>query len=146
MRKGRRDEHDVTSDFLFTLPERPLPTTPVIFTKSSSILAYSRHRFVNANCRFVISEYSKTWLSDADEAVDWSKVLQVVFPTTNEKTWCSICLEDPVAARITQCGHVYCLPCLVHYLSDDGIIEREKVNRAHKKVPSFFLITVSRLH
>jgi hypothetical protein len=71
MRKSRGDEHDITSDFLFTLPERPLPSPPVILTRTSTGLAYSRHRFVNANCRFIVSTYSKTWLHDADEAVDW---------------------------------------------------------------------------
>ena len=25
---------------------------------------------------------------------------------------CPICLEAPVAARLTKCGHVYCWPCL----------------------------------
>ena len=29
---------------------------------------------------------------------------------------CPICLEPPVAARLTQCGHVYCWPCLKRLL------------------------------
>ena len=30
---------------------------------------------------------------------------------------CPICLDVPVAAKITKCAHVYCWPCILHYLS-----------------------------
>ena len=30
---------------------------------------------------------------------------------------CPICLDIPVAAKITKCAHVYCWPCILHYLS-----------------------------
>ncbi|ODN00477.1 RING finger protein 10, partial [Orchesella cincta] len=30
---------------------------------------------------------------------------------------CPICLDSPVAAKITKCGHIYCWPCFLHYLS-----------------------------
>ena len=28
-----------------------------------------------------------------------------------------ICLDPPVCARITKCSHVFCYPCILHYLS-----------------------------
>uniref|UniRef100_S4RH60 E3 ubiquitin-protein ligase RNF10 n=1 Tax=Petromyzon marinus TaxID=7757 RepID=S4RH60_PETMA len=30
---------------------------------------------------------------------------------------CPICLYPPTAARITRCGHVFCWPCILHYLA-----------------------------
>lgn len=30
---------------------------------------------------------------------------------------CPICLGPPVAGKMTKCGHVYCWPCILHYLS-----------------------------
>lgn len=27
---------------------------------------------------------------------------------------CAICLDKPLAAHITKCGHIYCLPCILH--------------------------------
>jgi hypothetical protein len=33
---------------------------------------------------------------------------------------CPICLEPPTAARLTQCGHVYCWPCIKRLLAVSG--------------------------
>lgn len=33
------------------------------------------------------------------------------FPT------CPICLYPPIAAKMTHCGHIYCWPCVLHYLA-----------------------------
>ncbi|KAI8444279.1 hypothetical protein BY996DRAFT_8127236 [Phakopsora pachyrhizi] len=35
---------------------------------------------------------------------------------------CPICLSPPTAPRMTRCGHIFCYPCLLHYieLSDEG--------------------------
>lgn len=30
---------------------------------------------------------------------------------------CPICLYPPVAAHITRCGHIFCWPCMLQYLS-----------------------------
>lgn len=30
---------------------------------------------------------------------------------------CPICLYPPVAGKMTRCGHVYCWPCILHYLA-----------------------------
>lgn len=30
---------------------------------------------------------------------------------------CPICLYSPIAAKITRCGHIYCWPCILHYLA-----------------------------
>lgn len=36
---------------------------------------------------------------------------------SHEVPSCPICLYPPVAAHITRCGHIYCWPCMLHYLS-----------------------------
>uniref|UniRef100_A0A3Q3WMM7 E3 ubiquitin-protein ligase RNF10 n=1 Tax=Mola mola TaxID=94237 RepID=A0A3Q3WMM7_MOLML len=36
---------------------------------------------------------------------------------SHEVPSCPICLYPPVAARITRCGHIFCWPCMLHYLS-----------------------------
>lgn len=42
---------------------------------------------------------------------------QVNFFGGNEEPQCPICLYHPVAAKMTRCGHVYCWPCILHYLA-----------------------------
>lgn len=37
--------------------------------------------------------------------------------TSTEEPQCPICLYHPVAAKMTRCGHVYCWPCILHYLA-----------------------------
>lgn len=51
--------------------------------------------------------------------------------STREKTQCPICMEPApqmTCPRVTKCGHLYCWPCLLHYLA----YEREY---AWKKCP-----------
>lgn len=51
-----------------------------------------------------------------DTLIDWSLIEQINIQTL-EETQCPICLYPPVAAKVTRCGHVYCWPCVLHYLS-----------------------------
>jgi len=55
---------------------------------------------------------------DPDAIVDWDVVEQVVLKQGgSEPTACPICLFPPNAAKLTLCGHVYCWPCILHYLA-----------------------------
>lgn len=36
---------------------------------------------------------------------------------SSESLSCPICLCPPVAGKMTRCGHVYCWPCILHYLA-----------------------------
>lgn len=55
-------------------------------------------------------------LMDPDVLVDWDKVEQVRVISTEPPT-CPICLQYPIAAKMTRCGHIYCWACVLHYLA-----------------------------
>ena len=56
-------------------------------------------------------------LADPDTLVNWDLIEQVVLKTTETVPSCPICLYAPKAAKITRCGHVFCWPCILHYLA-----------------------------
>lgn len=80
---------------------------------------------MQANCQFVVragGDYSR-YAADPDLLVDWTMIEQVRLRTSgSEPTSCPICLFPPTAAKISRCGHVFCWPCILHYLalSDDN--------------------------
>lgn len=79
---------------------------------------YNKEQFLQAICQFVVradidwKPYTKT----ADQLVEWSSVEQV-HVQSSEEPQCPICLYHPVAGKMTRCGHVYCWPCVLHYLA-----------------------------
>lgn len=52
-----------------------------------------------------------------DLLVEWASIEQINFFGSTEEPQCPICLYHPVAAKMTRCGHVYCWPCILHYLA-----------------------------
>lgn len=96
--------------------------------------------YVNAQYRFLVKptgDYT-AFFADADIFLNWSDILTVLIPTssalssasfassanpsnpaidTHEGGACPICLSPPTAPRMTKCGHVFCFPCILHYLS-----------------------------
>lgn len=107
--------------------------------KSHSHGIHDQQKFVNAQTRFVLKptgDYTAHF-ADPDIFFEWPDVLQVIIPTTSALTQtakasidhhstdsdsqstiptCPICLSVPTAARMTKCGHVFCFPCMLHYL------------------------------
>ncbi|KAL5241094.1 hypothetical protein ACI65C_008504 [Semiaphis heraclei] len=73
--------------------------------------------FLIANCQFVVKcgkDYSH-WMFDQDEIVDWDCIEQIkMFSTQFIK--CPICMDIPITPKMTRCGHIYCWPCILHYL------------------------------
>ncbi|XP_051525946.1 RING finger protein 10-like [Myxocyprinus asiaticus] len=79
---------------------------------------FNKELFLQANCQFVVIDDQdyQAHFTDPDTLVDWDCVQQVRI-NSHEVPSCPICLYPPVAAHITRCGHIYCWPCMLHYLS-----------------------------
>ncbi|KAG6919053.1 hypothetical protein DXG01_009763 [Tephrocybe rancida] len=72
--------------------------------------------------------------ADPDIFFQWPDILQVIVPRSSalasasasgmqaeheqDNTNCPICLSAPTAPRMTKCGHIFCFPCILHYLSN----------------------------
>lgn len=79
---------------------------------------YNKEQFLQANCQFVVKsngDYTP-YMADPDLLVEWICIEQI-FLRSVEKLSCPICLYSPVCAKMTRCGHVYCWPCILHYLA-----------------------------
>ncbi|XP_012256522.2 RING finger protein 10 [Athalia rosae] len=79
---------------------------------------YNKEQFLQANCQFIVKssgDYS-AYLADPDILVEWDLIEQIRVHSS-EILSCPICLCVPVAAKMTRCGHVYCWPCILHYLA-----------------------------
>ncbi|KAI0041901.1 hypothetical protein FA95DRAFT_1682920 [Auriscalpium vulgare] len=96
---------------------------------------WNKERFVNAQYRFVMNplgDYT-VHFADPDIFFQWHDILQVIIPRNSAlasaagggdslaqeegHTTCPICLSPPTAPRMTKCGHVFCFPCILHYLN-----------------------------
>lgn len=74
---------------------------------------------ISSSCQFVVKsngDYAPYMISP-DMLVEWSSIEQIHFFGSTEEPQCPICLYHPVAAKMTRCGHVYCWPCILHYLA-----------------------------
>ncbi|KAJ7638925.1 hypothetical protein FB45DRAFT_1055135 [Roridomyces roridus] len=119
----------------FTLPPRqtqPPPSLPRRSRKTGTHQGvWNKERFVNAQYRFVMNpngDYT-VHFADPDIFFQWQDILQVIIPRSSAlasavasgdhegHTACPICLAPPTAPRMTKCGHVYCFPCILHYLN-----------------------------
>lgn len=99
--------------------------------------AADKARYVHANYRFIVSpkgDYSRQ-AADADVHLDWADVLQVIASAESQAASCPICLSEPVAPRMANCGHIFCLPCLIRFMhstSTDEPTPQEKKARWRK--------------
>lgn len=108
-------------NFHYTPRERD---QPVRFSKTGNLrsyvkkVTYNKEQYLQANCQFVVragEDYTPI-LATPDHLVDWAKIEQV-HNFSSEEPQCPICLYPPVAAKMTKCGHIYCWPCILHYLA-----------------------------
>lgn len=87
--------------------------------------------YLHALCysfRFLMNPGSnyEVFTMDPDVRVCWEEIEQVLIAVPQS---CPICLQPPVAGRITKCGHVYCFSCILHYLA------LSESNKAWRKCP-----------
>lgn len=59
---------------------------------------------ISTSLPLTLSSHAAASAADADPLSPTSKPL------------CPVCLSEPSAPRMTRCGHVFCYPCLLHYL------------------------------
>lgn len=106
---------------------------------SSGQYVVDKARFVHANYRFVVSPESSyaNQSADADLYINWPDVMQVIASTESQTASCPICLSEPVAPRMARCGHIFCLPCIIRFMSSSSSEEEAKSGKGArwKKCP-----------
>lgn len=132
--KGNRNKPNLNHLLNFTLPARvttPLPTIRRPYRRSNNKNSTSviseeeaeknKMLFINANFRFVLKPQFWPQMQEivhrSDMLLKWKWIERVILPVTGQAISCPICLSPPVTARVTKCGHVYCYPCALRYLS-----------------------------
>lgn len=106
-------------NFTFAARENVVGSTQRLHTRPRRVV-YNKERYLQANCQFVVKDTGdyKLQATDPDALVDWDLIEQVRM-FSHEQGSCPICLQAPLAGKITRCGHVYCWACILHYLSYD---------------------------
>ncbi|MCO5613931.1 hypothetical protein L7F22_068211 [Adiantum nelumboides] len=132
--------------------------------RGASAVPFNKERYVNAQYRFLVKptgDYT-AYFADSDIYLNWSDILTVLIPTTSalftashlsalessssshahggtsethEGASCPICLSRPTAPRMTKCGHVYCYPCILHYLSVHEAPAASGSSTPHSHIP-----------
>jgi Zinc finger, C3HC4 type (RING finger) len=63
------------------------------------------------------------YMNDPECVIDWKHVQRVVVdPDIGEIDRCPICLETPpIAPRLAKCGHIFCLTCVLRYMTEVSV-------------------------
>ena len=124
-RSQQRGGQDASHLLNFRAPERrrDMGSRPLPARRRGPVVQFDKDRYFGANYRFVVArdqgEDYGIHLAFPDKPVEWSLIREV--HVSEESCYnCPICLEPPIAARLTQCGHVYCWPCLKRLLHVAG--------------------------
>ncbi|KAJ3335815.1 hypothetical protein HDU83_009878, partial [Entophlyctis luteolus] len=124
---NKRGEVSLNHLINFSFPPRSQPISVVASPRrrkqSQTTVPYNKEKFMNSNYRFILkpsASYAQH-LRNPDSPISWSNILQVVIPfSSGACPTCPICLSDPVAPRVTRCGHVFCYPCFLRYLDESN--------------------------
>ena len=144
---SRRGQTSITHLMSYALPPRPNEGHHSSYSRSyrrnpawgvgSGYHAADKARYIHANYRFVVTPGGNytAQAADADEHIDWAEVLQVIASTESQQASCPICLSEPVAPRMAKCGHIFCLPCLMHFMNTSASDQPEKKQTRWRKCP-----------
>ncbi|KAJ2162445.1 hypothetical protein GGF46_000686 [Coemansia sp. RSA 552] len=133
VKSRNREKTNLNHLLNFSLPERaPPPLPPVRLSRRRAMAApvserqaaINRSLFINANFRFVLKPRFWTTFMPVVERPDMQLrpewIERVIMPVATETVSCPICLSPPTAARVTKCGHVFCLACILRHITYSG--------------------------
>ncbi|KAG2651210.1 hypothetical protein PVAP13_1NG252400 [Panicum virgatum] len=107
-------------NFQYDPISRPQPRGPRMYPprRQRKIKPYNKDLFLQANYKFVVLDTGNYQIEsmDPDKMLQWEDVICVRFYSPSE-VQCPICLESPLCPQITSCGHIYCFPCILRYLT-----------------------------
>ncbi|CAN6472465.1 unnamed protein product [Victoria cruziana] len=89
--------------------------------RQQKLKPYNKDLFLQANYKFVILDANNHAIEsmDPDKMLEWEDVVCVRY-SSPIPVQCPICLEPPLCPQITSCGHIFCFPCILHYLLIGG--------------------------
>ncbi|MQM14200.1 hypothetical protein Taro_047129 [Colocasia esculenta] len=124
-------------NFHFDPISRPQPRmTPS--KRQQKIRPYNKDLFLQANYNFFVLDTGNYVVGsmNPDKMLHWEDVVCVRY-STPFNVQCPICLENPMSAQITSCGHIYCFPCILRYLL---MGEEDHQGEYWKKCPLCFMM------
>ena len=99
--------------------------------------------YVYNNYRFIVDPFkyqgsSNNNQDNQNQKLQWNDILKVIVPSNKDS--CPICLSKLISPRILLCGHLFCLHCLLQFLSNS--INNKKVSNCPVCGDSFHIKSV----
>lgn len=106
--------------------------------RQRKIKPYNKDLFLQANYKFVVLDTGNYLIEsmDPDKMLQWEDIICVRYYSPSE-VQCPICLESPLCPQITSCGHIYCFPCILRYLT---MGKEDYKGECWKKCPLCFMM------